>query len=228
MKWVLISLWLLGAVVYAASTFYSNNEERSDFSDKSVWSDDAKLDIRPGLSVEAIDPSTSSLDFTQRGMPQVKTATSQPLETQEPALGELAPSSSLAQSELAEQTSWGELLRGAPVHSGPSASSEMLGYASPGAEMQIAERSQGWARVIDPATSKQGWIIDQNITIKEGPSGLATGTPEKQQGAALEADADLAEPEQPKRSVKAKKPRKHYAKKRWRKPLRFGFRFRRF
>jgi Bacterial SH3 domain len=221
MKWVLVSLWLLGAVAYAAPTFYSGDEERSDFSETLV------LDTRPGLPIHAIDPSTSPRDILRRGTPQVKNEMTQPLKTQA-SLGDLVPPPVPAQRELAEQSLWGQLLRGAPVHSAPSASSELLGYASPGTEMQIAERSQGWARVIDPATSNQGWVIDRDITIKEGPSGLAIGRPENQQEAALETDADLAEPERPKRSVKAKRTHKHYAKKRGRKHLRFGFGFRRF
>jgi hypothetical protein len=223
MRWVLVSLWLLGAALYAAGTFIPSNEERSEVKSALVWPDDAQRGKRPGLP-SAPSPQKSA----PSGLPQAHSATSQTLETQEPPLNDLAASSAVVPSDNPEQRSWGQLMRGAPVHGGPSVSSEMLGYASPGTEMQIVEWKQGWVRVIDPATSREGWIVDQNITIKEGPSGLATGPTVHQQEAALETDADLGEPEQPKRSFNAKKPRKHYAKKRWRKRLRFGFRFRRY
>ena len=72
----------------------------------------------------------------------------------------------------------------------------------------------------------EGWIYEDHVTTKEGPNGLAAGA--SRQEAALESDGDLGELEQPKRSFKANKPRKNYAKKRWRKPLHFVFRFRRF
>jgi hypothetical protein len=83
--------------------------------------------------------------------------------------------------------------------------------------VQLVERKNGWARVVDPATSRQGWIYDQHITVTEGPSGLVGG-----------GDNQLAlqQLEEPKPSFKANNGRK-YAKKRWRKPLRFVLRFRR-
>ncbi len=113
-----------------------------------------------------------------------------------------------------------------PVHSGPSVSSDIIGYAAVGTEAQLLERKLGWVRILDPSTSREGWIYGEHITVKAGPSGL--GLTDGRKEAALESDLDPGEVEQPKRSFKAKKARKNYAKKRWRKRLRFGFRFRRY
>jgi hypothetical protein len=118
----------------------------------------------------------------------------------------------------------GRLLRGAPVYSGPSASSGIIGYAAPGSEIKLVERKYEWARVVDPSTSRQGWIYGEHITLTESLSNLAAATPRSDEAALDEnAEDDVLEP---KRSVKGKNSRKKHAKKRGRKSLRFVLRFR--
>ena len=223
MRWVLLSLGFLGAILYVTGTFTPSSEESSGSSESAalVWPDDAQLDTRPGLPTHAIDPSATSpqqATLTQQAQP----ATSQTSEPQEPLLNDSAAPSAALRLDHPEQHSWGQLLRGAPVHSGPSVSSAILGHAAAGTEMQLLERKLGWARIRDPGTSREGWIYEEHITVKAGPSELEHG--DRRQEAAL----DPGELEQPKRSYKAKKSRQNYAKKRWRKPLRFVRRFRRF
>ena len=227
MRWVLLSLGLLGAILYVTGTFTTSPEEPSGSSESAalVWPDNAQLDTRPGLPTHAIDPSAPSVPSPQEATPsiarQAQPATSQTSETQEALLND--PAAPIAALPLdPEQELWGQLLRGAPVHSGPSVSSAILGHAAAGTEMQLLERNLGWARIRDPGTSREGWIYEEYITIKAGPSELEHG--DSRQEAAL----DPGELEQPKRSFKAKKSRQNYAKKRWRKPLRFVRRFRRF
>ena len=217
MRWVLLSLGLLGAILYVAGTFTPSPEEPSGSSESAalVWPDDAQLDTRPGLPTHAIDPSAPSpQEATPSITRQAQPATSQTSETQEPLLNDPAAPSAAFSSDHPEQHSWGQLLRGAPVHSGPSVSSAILGHAAAGTEMQLLERNLGWARIRDPGTSREGWIYEEHITVKAGPSELEHG--DGRQEAAL----NPGELEQPKRSFKAKKSRQNYAKKRWRKPLR--------
>jgi len=229
MRWALLFLGLLGATLYATGAFTPSSDEPSGSSESAVlvWPDDAQRDTRPGLPIHAIDPFASSPD---EGAPSValqeQLARSQTSETQEALLNDLATSSAALPSDNSEQHSWGQLLRGAPVHSGPSVSSDILGYAAAGTEAQLLERNHGWVRMLDPATSREGWIYEEHITVKAGPSAL--GHADGRQEAALENDVDPGEVEQPRRSFKAKKSRKNYAKNRWRKRLRFGFRFRRY
>jgi hypothetical protein len=221
MRWVLLSLGVLGAILYATGTFTPSPDEPSGSSESAVlvWPDDAQRDTRPGLPIHAIDPFAPS---PQQAAPsvalQVQPPTSQTSETLSDFTAPLLP--------RPEQHSWGQLLRGAPVHSGPSVSSDILGYAAAGTETELLERNLGWVKILDPATSREGWIYEKHITVKTGPSGL--GLTDSRQEAALESDLDPGEVEQPKRSFKAKKAGKNYAKKRWRKRLRFGFRFRRY
>jgi hypothetical protein len=225
MRWALLSLGLLGAILYVTGAFTPSPEKPSGSSKSAalVWPDDAQLDTRPGLPTHAIDPSAPSpQEATASIARQAQPATSQTSETQEPLLNDPAAPSAALPSDHPEQHSWGQLLRGAPVHSGPSVSSAILGHAAAGTEMQLLERKLGWARIRDPGTSREGWIYEEHITVKAGPSELEHG--DRRQEAAL----DPGELEQPKRSYKAKKSRQNYAKKRWRKPFRFARRFRRF
>jgi hypothetical protein len=122
---------------------------------------------------------------------------------------------------------WGEMLRGAPVHSGPDVSSAILGYVAAGTDMQLLRRELGWVKVLDPATARQGWIYEQHIIAKAGPDAI--------QEVAVADDAGLGLLEERTRSFKSQKSRKnyvskkrrHYGENRRRKVIGF-FRFRRF
>jgi hypothetical protein len=200
MRWALLSLGLLGAILYVTGTFTPSPEEPSGSSESAalVWPDDAQLDTRPGLPTHAIDPSAPSpREATPSMTRQAQPATSQTSETQEPLLNDPNAPIAALPSDHPEQHSWGQLLRGAPVHSGPSVSSAILGHAAVDTEMQLLERNLGWARIRDPGTSREGWIYEEHITVKAGP------TVEQIDGR-HEAALDPGELEQPKRSFKAK------------------------
>ena len=138
-------------------------------------------------------------------------------------------SNSLATNTLpsidTEHHAWGKLLRGASVHSAPSISSAILGYGAAGTPMRLVKRELGWVRVLDPATSREGWIHEEHITV-ESPN--ATGAELPPGGELGSADDEVSE--QPARSFKSKKPRKAYNAKKSRKtyaskqgsPTRFG------
>ena len=173
MRWALLSLGLLGAILYVTGTFTPSPEEPSGSLESAalVWPDDAQLDTRPGLPTHAIDPSAPSpQEATPSITRQAQPATSQTSETQEPLLNDPAAPIAALPSDHPEQHSWGQLLRGAPVHSGPSVSSAILGHAAAGTEMQLLERNLGWARIRDPGTSREGWIYEEHITLKGAPT----------------------------------------------------------
>ena len=138
MRWVLLSLGFLGVILYVTGTFTPSPEKPSGSSESAalVWPDDAQLDTRPGR------PSP------QEATPSITPATSQTSETQEPRLNDPAAPSPASPSDYPEQHSWGKLLRGAPLHSGPSVSSAILGHAAAGTEMQLLERNLGWAESV--------------------------------------------------------------------------------
>jgi hypothetical protein len=158
----------------------------------------------------------------ERAVPSDRAAGSPVTDPQNAASdGSPQPASALPPDDTVEPSP-GRLLRGAKVYSGPSTSSRLIGYAAPGSEIQLLERKSAWARVVDPATSRQGWVDSEDITLTE-TLGLAATTP---RGAnAFDADAANQALEEPRPSVKGKKSRKKHAKKRWRKSLRYVFRF---
>ena len=205
MRWMLPSLGFLGVILYVTGSFASSPEKASGSSGSAalVWPDDAQLDTRPGLPTHAIDPSAPS---PQEATPSITPATSQTSETQEPLLNDPAAPSAASPSDYPEQHSWGKLLRGAPLHSGPSVSSAILGHAAGGTEMQLLERNLGWARIRDPGTSREGWIYEEHITPIERPS--TTGAHE---GALASETDEVSKPTT--RTFKSKKPRKTYKTK---------------
>jgi len=100
---------------------------------------------------------------------------------------------------------WGEMLRGAPIHSGPDVSSAILGYVAAGTDMQLLRRELGWVKVLDPATARQGWIYEQHIIAKAGPDAI--------QEVAAADEAGLGPLDEPTRSFKSQKSRKNYVSK---------------
>jgi hypothetical protein len=221
MKWAVLCSVLLGAIFYLSGAF-TPSDNASILPSAALTSPER---TSRGFQIDAIDPAAPP--SLQETVPDAA-FNGDPVESDISTESPLSESHSLnaaPPSNNAEQTkdTWGQLLRGAPVHGGPSVSSPKLGYASAGAEMRLLERKLGWVRIMDPATSREGWIYEEHVTVKEGPSGIAYG--DNYQEAALASGADSAT-QKPKRSFKAKKSRKNHAKKRWRK--RFGWRFRHF
>ena len=210
MQQTLLFLWLVGAALYAVITLTSAPSPTA-----SVGADDFK---RPGSESPVAQPSTAhepKPDLRARAASQTSNK-----EMSEPATLDVTVPPVDPVHRL-----WGELLRGAPVHSSPSVSSATLGYAAAGTEMQILERELGWVRVLDPATSREGWIYEEHVTAKESPNRLQAEATARQEAALA------SEPEKPERAAKSKKPPKSYVSKHRKKKYgrrRFVGLFRRF
>lgn len=54
---------------------------------------------------------------------------------------------------------WVVVIRGTPVHSGPSVSAPIVSYFAVGKELNLVGSEQGWYQVFDPATSQRGWVF---------------------------------------------------------------------
>jgi hypothetical protein len=217
-KWALLSVLLLGTAVYFAGT---SDPARQDCP---APVQGAAL-VSPNEAKQASRDSQLHEDNLPAGRSNSPQGQLASIHAGDQTSDGLSASSTTAPSDSQSEDLWGELKRGAPVHSGPSVSSPIVGYGAAGTEMPLLERHLGWVRVRDPATSREGWIYEEHVLTKEGPRGLAAAVTGEE--ATSEGDIDVAEIEQPRRSFKAK-PRKNYAKKRGRKPLRFVRRFRRF
>jgi hypothetical protein len=238
MRWALLSLLLLGGILYGVRAFIPSGDEPAPAAQNAalVRSDADRMvlgsapESGAAVSSGASDPdtaaqarsATSPTPETQTAVtasPDAQSVTVNP-ETQTVTANDAVESGPAVPPDDPGQRSSGRLLRAAPVHSGPSVSSDTIGYAAAGSEIELVERKDGWARVIDPATSRQGWIYDEHIAMIDGLG----AAPAEETAAQDDTEAGALE----RRAFKPNKSRKKYAKKRWRKPLRFVLRFRRF
>jgi Bacterial SH3 domain len=204
MRWVLLSSCLLAAAIYTASTFIGHDDRHAPTHGVAA----IEPNDRDGDSITAKKTTEKSAAAAHEILPN-ESQTQTIRQTSEPDAPKPS-SNSLATDALpslnADQHQWGELLRGAPVHSDPSISSAILGYGTAGTQMQLVKRELGWVKVRDPATSREGWIYEGHVTPVERPS--ATGVHE----AALASETEeVSKPTT--RSFKSKKPRKAYKTK---------------
>jgi hypothetical protein len=82
-----------------------------------------------------------------------------PAETQ--ALMKEDPAADRAQARAGEDAAdakWIELPLDVNLRKGPSLSAGVIGVMTKGSKLQEIERKRGWVRVIDPETSKTGWL----------------------------------------------------------------------
>jgi hypothetical protein len=229
MKWTLLSLWLLGAGLYAAVAFSTSHSDCTApaQSAAAVIQDDTQQASRVGTEPGATDSAPATQETVPNDPVQVQAETTQSPNRQ----ASITPSNGFASVEVETAplaaNAWGEMLRGAPIHSGPDVSSAILGYVAAGTDMQLLRRELGWVKVLDPATARQGWIYEQHIIAKAGPDAI--------QEVAAADEAGLGPVDEPTQSFKSQKSRKnyvskkrrHYGENRRRKVIGF-FRFRRF
>ena len=65
---------------------------------------------------------------------------------------------------------WVVVIRGTPVHNGPSVSAPIVSYFAVGKELNLVGSEQGWYQVFDPETSQQGWVYAQYyVEPSDGP-----------------------------------------------------------
>jgi hypothetical protein len=78
-----------------------------------------------------------------------------------------------------EPVEWAEIVLAARAHSEASVSSPTIRFYTPGIELQIVRRQDGWVEVIDPATQERGWVFERYVLSVEGPntqSAMDSGT----------------------------------------------------
>jgi hypothetical protein len=238
----LLVLWLLGAAIYAGFSFVPPPHQ--PLIETAKHADRAALPA-PKTTAPRRTAAPQAPAVAEQTTPTIPPPTAPPAGTasdaetdtadEEPqtAVPDQPPSSSgLAQEDPPQQEElhqdYGEVSRSAPVHSGPAVDSEVVGYATAGAPVELVERRDGWMKVIDPSTRREGWISESYVT----PTGRRDGIDEGQEFQPLEEaavappdDAALSEPQQPKRSIKSKRGKKHFGSKR--KRFKFAKRFRR-
>ncbi|MFZ2018745.1 MAG: SH3 domain-containing protein [Methyloceanibacter sp.] len=183
MKRVLLSLVVIGGVLYAAHALFSADDVEPSAAQPAPTGttldqkgaqpakiDDAKAaEDAQALSAEALTPSPadSRHAIAVEGAPSPAPAETSagPEATSSPgANGEASPGPSPQHATFMRVTS------PASIREGPSTSAAIVGIAQPGAEAQIVARSSDWVEIIDPGSKKTGWIHQSFLAPTESAS----------------------------------------------------------
>jgi Bacterial SH3 domain len=111
-----------------------------------------------------------------------------------------------------EPEQWAEVTLPAKVHNAPSVSSPTVRYYRVGTRLKVVGRESGWINIVDPTTSKEGWIYEKYLTPNEGPDQKKSA-----QAASNEPDDSVGAPPPPGPHARPYRPRK-YGWKRYRYP----------
>ena len=61
-----------------------------------------------------------------------------------------------------DEAIWFVVSRAARLHAGPSVSSPTTHFYPVGTELRLIGYEQGWFQVLDPTTSRQGWVYEKH------------------------------------------------------------------
>jgi uncharacterized protein YgiM (DUF1202 family) len=171
MKRALLALWLIGAIVYTPNGASSQPVETA-----SIQSEQAEVH-----SVVVDTPQVIALPRASGEVWDILQSSGQ--------LGEPLPATDQAAQTSPDYRNEIELLKVnsvANIRSGPSASAEIIGIANAGAKVLVASRDSGWVQIIDPWSSRTGWIYSKllaPLAIPSAPAGAINAAAGSVQGA---------------------------------------------
>jgi hypothetical protein len=231
MKRVFLSLLIAGGLVYAINTLLPHTvtligDEKKQIGAESlqqsapISGEDQETD-RLTPPVDANSPHAITVE--ENSLPPPTNAQLLPALEQEkrpPSANQPeAPNVNWSQPELVTITSR------AGIQEGPSASTAIIGIAQPGAAAQVVSRESEWAQIIDPASKKMGWVHSRFLALQ-----TQTGSALGQAEAALDPvdEAATMASDRPETSLRSKKGKQGWKRKRHRRGLALRFRLRRF
>ena len=164
MKRSLAWLWLIGAVLYAVSTWLSADAvsvvgRNGENSISSSTTSPSPLSVAR-VSEEAGDVAETR---TESPAPAAPLALGLPADAAKEVDEPQKSGASDATSSAIEAERF-VVRSAANIRNGPSSKSTLIGTAPGGAELKVAEREGGWVRFVDPATSNTGWIYEGLLT----------------------------------------------------------------
>jgi uncharacterized protein YgiM (DUF1202 family) len=161
MKRAVPALWLIGAIVYTTNGASAQPAETASIQSEQVEVHSVVVDTPQVISLSYASPEAwDTLPSSVR------------LDEQPSATGSATGQAAQTSPDLNEI----ELLKinsATNIRSGPSASAEIIGIAHAGAEVQVASRDSGWVQIIDPWSSRTGWIYSKFLAPLEIPSAPA-------------------------------------------------------
>jgi uncharacterized protein YgiM (DUF1202 family) len=158
MKRALLALWLVGTILSKTNGASAQPAEPASIPSEQVEVHSVVVDIPQVISLSFASPEDWDTLLSSIQLDEQLPATDQAAQTS-PDLNEI------------------KLLKVNPaanIRSGPSASAEIIGIAHAGAEVQVASRDSGWVQIIDPWSSRTGWIYSKflaPVAIPSAPAG---------------------------------------------------------
>ena len=157
MNRALLALWLIGAILSTTNGARTQSVETESIQSEPAEIHSVVVDTPQVISLSHASPETWAT------LPS-----SVQLDEQRPATGQAAQASpDLKEIELLKVNS------ATNIRGGPSASAEIIGIAHAGAEVQVASRDSGWVQIIDPWSSRIGWIYSKFLAPLAIPSALS-------------------------------------------------------
>jgi hypothetical protein len=186
---LLTMLWVAGAAIYLVGTLLFANTVDNPFRSKDKPKPEVTRPIAsPGGSARkeeiarlqpAVPPSNPTPDKRHATSPQEPSYEAPGLIVPPSATDdEHKPSpASPARTEQASappaSSSEPEVLKvnqTATIRNGPSATAKVIGTATPGAELQVKARENGWVQFVDPTSGNTGWI-ESHLVAPASPKG---------------------------------------------------------
>jgi hypothetical protein len=85
--------------------------------------------------------------------------------------GSISGAATAKPSKIENQTSgWAEVTVAVKVRGGPSISAPIVRYYRAGTKLRVRERQTDWTKIVDPTTSKDGWIYARYLRPSDGPA----------------------------------------------------------
>jgi SH3 domain-containing protein len=191
MKRLLISLWVIGGVLYLISTvLFTNAVNLFGNDDPSPVAKEASPPVSLPMAPAAATPSDPSQQPEQlEAVSQTAINTPHAISPDEdargsageesrPSLGRDQPSTDRVAEGPPNDAGRVKVTSAASIRSGPSTAATVIGTAHAGGEAQVASRKGGWVQIIDPASSRTGWIYSKFIApVTANNEAVATRTP---------------------------------------------------
>jgi SH3-like domain-containing protein len=220
MKRVLLSLVVVGGVLYAAHALFSADDVEPSAAQPAPTGTTldqkgalpAKIDdAAQALAAEALTPSPAdsrhAISVEHAPSPAPAETSAGPEATSSPgANGEASPGPS------PQQATFMRVMSPASIREGPSTSAAIVGIAQPGAEAQIVARSSDWVEIIDPGSKKTGWIHQSFLAPTESAS-RPVSPPEVEAALAATPESESATDDDLSPPLKSK-PRRHASRHR--------------
>ena len=86
--------------------------------------------------------------------------------------GNLVPSE--LDSSKQDHVEWTKVMLAARAHGEASVSSPTIRFYSPGTQLQVVSRQNGWLQLLDPVTQERGWVFEKYLVLIDGPSPTQT------------------------------------------------------